>query len=234
MMKKTNYKPRLSFVCPMLGLVTSGNIYALSSCTADSSCLTSINGNTYDNLTNNQSVLDELQTNFGFGSSNFNSGTNLNDLNSTMYTASYMASRFFIQNLTLPVFNISTFSGVHYDVAIGEASTYSSYLNVIHDVEKSYALSNYFISAVNNGYNPITSLDIQSYAYPHANQLTKNSLVAVTPISFLNYLNDTSATVDDIESKFEAYCPARGALFTHDSSNATCLQPFDQLNITGG
>lgn len=236
-MNKSNRIPRLHLLCLVLGLTASVNTFALSSCTGGDSgdnCRQSINGNTYDTSVNTSSVLDELQNNFSYGSSNFNGGTNLVNINNNINTASYMASRFLIQNLTLPVFNLNYLSSVHYDVAIGEASSFSAYLNNIHDVQKSYTLSNYFTSFANNGYNPITNLDIESFIYPRTGQLIKNSLNSVTPISFLNYVNATSTSPENIESTFQQFCSARNAMYSRENASAACIQPFDQFNIAAG
>ena len=225
---------KLALISLLSALSSTHCAYALSTCDAGVDCDVSINGNTFLNQESNQSVLTELQTKYGFGTSTFLAGTDLNDINATINTASYMASRFLITNLTLPVFNISTISSAHFDIAVNDGSTFSTNLNIIHDLYKSSLLTNFFVSESNNGYNPITDLDIESYAFPRASQISKNNIAGVTPILFLNYLNATSATADTIASKFETYCPARSSTYSRDSDTATCIQPFDQLNTASG
>jgi hypothetical protein len=204
-------------------------VYAAEVCSDGLDCPASINTNTFDTTTSNASILTELQDNFAYGSGSFSDTSSGSSINSVLYASSYLATRFFILDLALPVFSIASNINANFNVAIEDASTFSTNLNDIHDINATLLQDNYFIPAANNGYNPITDLDISPYVYPRTSQVIKNSLTSVTPINFLNKVISNNYTIPLIR-----YCAARSALNPVVTDSYNCVQPIEQLNTIGG
>lgn len=211
-------------------------LYATESCTQGVNCLSSINGNTYDTSTSNQSILNEVQNNLAFGTGNFDASTNgdLKSINSAIYQSTYSASRFFILSLDLATFNQTILQSINFNVAVNDASDFSNKLNDIHDIDSTLVMKNYFYPRMNNGYNPIYHLDIAPYKFPRSSQLIQNSLGSNTPMNFLNYVySNQQLTAQNIDSEVQNYCSTQLATTTL-FPRSFCIQPFLQLNRIGG
>lgn len=220
----------------LLFAVTSPTLYASTSCSQGTDCLESINDNTYQSMTSTSSILDELQTNFGYGSGSFSALIDGSSINTVLNASSYLATRFFILDLALPVFNQPTLNTIDFNVAVDDdTNTFGTKLNEIHDIEAALLINNYFFPQINNGYNPIASLDIPPYVYPRTSQLLRNTIASVTPMVFINkIISDNTSGNYSGSTPITSYCPSHLAVNPITPDTNACILPYEQLNIIGG
>lgn len=201
--------------------------------TCSDSCLQGIQNNTRADSQNTAAIKRFLK-NLKYGPEGFGqlkSQDKSTNLNTQIFDNSYWSSTLFVHNLLMPVFGDNQYYPIVTPNSFGLFPQNAPYSNAINGIQKANYktyLSNYFVaSPKNNGFSPISNLDIQPYAFPRSNQIIRNSISSVSPQQFLNTVKTNNSTSDTIQTDLDNQCPSI-------ILGGTCSQPLSQMNVVAG